>query len=386
MSTKSVFLIAVCLNFASVLADDEHASTAINFNEESFGEKVANKPHFVMFFAPWCGHCKRLAPTWEDLSVKYNEKDEDEQDVLIGKVDCTIETALCSAQEVTGYPTLKFFKSGVDSGVKHRGQRDLHNLVKFINEQMGYEQPEEPEIVPEDPVVDTGLYVLNDKSYTKHVSSGDHFIKFYAPWCGHCQKLAPAWAELAKAYEEDKKVKIGKLDCTQAQTVCQDNQVRGYPTLHYIRDGKIVETYKGGRDLESMKDFVKTMSGNAGAEPKAVKSDVAILNKDSFDDQIKEGVTFVKFFAPWCGHCKRLAPTWEELATKFAENNGVTIAKVDCTADDNTNKDLCNSQGVNGFPTLNIYKNGEKIEEFNGKRTIEDLEAFVNKQDRKSVV
>lgn len=47
---------------------------------------------------------------------------------------------------------------------------------------MGYEQPEEPEVVPEDAVVDTGLYVLNDKSFAKHVASGDHFIKFYAPW------------------------------------------------------------------------------------------------------------------------------------------------------------------------------------------------------------
>lgn len=123
-----------------------------------------------------CGHCKRLAPTWEDLSVKYNEKFESEQDVLIGKVDCTIETALCSSQDVTGYPTLKFFKSGPDSGVKYRGQRDLQSLVKFINEQMGYEQPEEPPVVPEDAVVDTGLYVLSEKSFTKHVSSGDHFI------------------------------------------------------------------------------------------------------------------------------------------------------------------------------------------------------------------
>jgi len=376
-TTIKVFLLAICLSAQSVFADDDHASTAINFNEESFAEKVANKPHFVMFFAPWCGHCKRLAPTWEDLSVKYNEKDEDEQDVLIGKVDCTIETALCSAQEVTGYPTLKFFKSGVDSGVKYRGQRDFNSLIKFINEQMGYEQPEEPEVVPEDAVVDTGLYVLNDKSFAKHVASGDHFIKFYAPWCGHCQKLAPAWQSLAKSYEGDDKVKIGKLDCTQAQSVCQENQVRGYPTLHYMRDGKIVETYKGGRDLESLKDFVKSMTGSAGA--KEVKSDVAMLNKDNFEEKVKEGVAFVKFFAPWCGHCKRLAPTWEALATKFEGKSGVTIAKVDCTADDNSNKDLCNAQGVNGFPTLNIYKNGEKIEEFNGRRELSDLEDFVNK-------
>ena len=58
-----------------------------------------------------------------------------------------------------------------------------------------------------------------------------------------------------------------------------------------------------------------------------------------------QGVTFVKFFAPWCGHCKRLAPTWVQLADKYASTEGVTIAKVDCTSNDNKNKELCNAQG-----------------------------------------
>lgn len=381
-----IWIILVIVAFLGASADD-HAEASINFKEDTFAEQVAKKPHFVMFFAPWCGHCKRLAPTWQDLSVKYNEKEAEDQDVLIGKVDCTVETALCSSQDVTGYPTLKFFKTGTDSGVKYRGQRDLDSLVKFINQQMGLEQAEDAEkdadkkAESEEAIVDNGLWVLSEKSFTKHVESGHHFIKFYAPWCGHCQKLAPAWADLAKAHE-DSPVKVAKLDCTQAQSICKDNQVRGYPTLHFIKDGKIVETYKGGRDLASLKDFVATMTDNAGeqaakAEEEVKSSDVAMIDKDSFEQTVKEGVVFVKFFAPWCGHCKRLAPIWEELATKLAGK--AKVGKVDCTEGNDRNRELCNAQGVTGFPTLNIYKNGEKIEEYKGKRTVEELEAFVNK-------
>merc|ERR1712066_953769 len=132
---------------------------------------------------------------------------------------------------------------------------------------------------------------------------------------------------------------------------------------------------------------VNTEKGEAGKdaaedgkvpEPKA-PSPVVKLDKENFDAETKSGVAFVKFFAPWCGHCKRLAPTWEELALLFSTHPGVKIAKVDCTADENSNKELCNAQGVNGFPTLNIYKDGEKIEEYNGKRAMDDLESFVKK-------
>ncbi|CAL4068532.1 unnamed protein product, partial [Meganyctiphanes norvegica] len=95
MKCLSVLILAL----AAVARADEDATA---FDADTFEEAVANKPHFVMFFAPWCGHCKRLHPTWNDLGKKYNTE---ESTTAIGKVDCTQHTALCSSQDVTGYPT-----------------------------------------------------------------------------------------------------------------------------------------------------------------------------------------------------------------------------------------------------------------------------------------
>jgi len=387
-TTMLVHLLLVCF-LGQCLAGADEAVTATNLDENNFKDLVGGSPHFVMFFAPWCGHCKRLAPTWEEMAAKHN-KDVDSE-VTIAKVDCTVATALCSAQDVTGYPTLKFFKNGAekDDGVKYRGNRDAAALEKFIAEKLGNEIPDEKPATPEsgEPVVENGLYILGSASFSAVVGKGDTFIKFYAPWCGHCQKLAPAWDELAKSYEKDEQVKIAKVDCTQHQAVCQEHEIRGYPTLAYFRNGNKMETYKGARTLAELKDFVNTEKGEAGKdaaedgkvpEPKAA-SPVIKLDKDNFEAETKSGVAFVKFFAPWCGHCKRLAPTWEELAKKFGDNEDVVIGHVDCTAADNINRPLCDAQGVNGFPTLHIYKDGVKAEEYNGKRDLAELAKFVEK-------
>jgi len=379
--------VLVCI--AGLTKAEEEAASALTLDEKNFASQVGGSPHFVMFYAPWCGHCKRLAPTWEELAAKH-AKDVDSE-VTIAKVDCTVSTALCSAQDVTGYPTLKFFKSGAEKedGVKYRGNRDAASLEKFIAEKLGNEVPEEKPASEEsaEAAVENGLSILTAASFEGVVSKGDTFIKFYAPWCGHCQKLAPTWDELAKVFEKDEQVKIAKIDCTQHQAPCQEHEVRGYPTLHYFRAGSKVETYKGARTLAELKDFVNTAKGEAskggsddGKVPdlKPVPA-VVVLDKDNFAEKTKTGVVFVKFFAPWCGHCKRLAPTWEDLAKKYKDNAGVTIGHVDCTAAENANRALCDSNGVNGFPTLNIYKDGEKAEEYSGKRDLDSLSAFVEK-------
>lgn len=90
---------------------------------------------------------------------------------------------------------------------------------------------------------------------------------------------------------------------------------------------------------------------------------MVILNKDKFDDFIKNGVTLVEFYAPWCGHCKSLAPEFKK-AAETLESSGIKLGVVDATAE----KDLGDKYEVKGFPTLFVFKNGEKTE-YQGGRT-----------------
>ena len=58
---------------------------------------------------------------------------------------------------------------------------------------------------------ENGLWELEGCQFEDHINSGDAFIKFYAPWCGHCKRLAPVWDQLAESYKDNDKVKITKV-------------------------------------------------------------------------------------------------------------------------------------------------------------------------------
>lgn len=89
------------------------------------------------------------------------------------------------------------------------------------------------------------------------VASGKNaFVKFYAPWCGHCKKLKPDWDRLGNAHDADSHVLIGDVDCTSdvGKPLCERHNVRGFPTLKHIY-GTMVDDYKGGRIFEEIRDY-----------------------------------------------------------------------------------------------------------------------------------
>lgn len=104
-------------------------------------------------------------------------------------------------------------------------------------------------------------------------------------------------------------------------------------------------------------------------------SDVLDLGDSDFDSTVSQHDTMlIEFFAPWCGHCQKLAPQYETAATKL--KGIVPLAKVDCT----TNSGTCGRFGVNGYPTLKIFRNGEDSAAYDGPRSADGIVSFMKKQ------
>ena len=96
-------------------------------------------------------------------------------------------------------------------------------------------------------------YVLVGKTFSEVIKDKDVLVKFYAPWCGHCKKLAPIWDELASTMKDDDVV-IAKYDATENEH--EKVSIKGYPTIKFYKNGNPID-YSGSRDLDSLVSFVR---------------------------------------------------------------------------------------------------------------------------------
>ncbi|OXB71589.1 UNVERIFIED_CONTAM: hypothetical protein H355_013976 [Colinus virginianus] len=110
-------------------------------------------------------------------------------------------------------------------------------------------------------------------------------------------------------------------------------------------------------------------------EPEAAekKSHVVTLTDATFDDALKNSDVLVKFYAPWCGHCKRMAPEYEKAAALMTEKGSkVVFAEVDAT----TETAVADKQAIREYPTVKLYHN-QRPENYAGDRTAEDIVEWV---------
>ncbi|KAL9244557.1 hypothetical protein vseg_018326 [Gypsophila vaccaria] len=106
------------------------------------------------------------------------------------------------------------------------------------------------------------VVVLKERNFTDVVENNKYvLVEFYAPWCGHCQSLAPEYAAAATQLKEDGvDVVLAKIDATEENEVAHQYDVQGFPTLYFFVDGDH-KPYTGQRTKEAIVTWIKKKTG-----------------------------------------------------------------------------------------------------------------------------
>ena len=256
------------------------------------------------------------------------------------------------------------------------------------------EKPEAKEEVLGLPVADDSgqdsageaLVVLDGSSWATVLQNpGFTFVKFFAPWCGHCREMQHDWEDVAEHFKENPvpgvSLTVAEVDCTAgmdgSMSICMQESVHGYPTVRLYKDGDLVEEYHFARTFDRMKEFIEEkLFDLSSVEPNSIGVyNLDDLSFQKFLDSQGSSATLVFYHVSWCGHCKELRPVWDDLAIDFLmeESEDIKFAEVNCMEA----LDVCTEEGVEGFPQIYMYKDGVMEDIFQGDRTVEELTNFV---------
>jgi len=450
------------------------AEDVVDLGDANFDGELENmETALVMFYAPWCGHCKRMKPEFEKAAGNLLKND---PPVSFVKVDCTeAGKDTCGRFEVRGYPTLKIFRNGEMSS-DYNGPREAAGIEKFMKAQVGpasraladvaaaEKELAKPEVV---------VYCLGEEA---------------SDLCKTFQKVAAKLREtvaFAHSDSEDVAKAVGQdlgsvvlVRPKHLQSKLEPSQVvySGSATDKTALEAFINENYHGlagHRTTDNAKDFagavmVAYYAVDYTKNPKGTnywrnrvakvckeftEVKCAVSNKDDFQHELSEygfdyvsgdapvvagkdaaGLKFkmeeefsvdnfkafltkvqagelepylksealpdnsgsgvkvavaknfdelvtksskdvlVEFYAPWCGHCKKLEPVYAELGDKMADEE-VEIVKMDATAND-----VPPQFNVRGFPTLFwLPKDSKKPVSYEGGRELDNFVEYIAK-------
>ncbi|KAK6619580.1 hypothetical protein RUM43_012337 [Polyplax serrata] len=218
---------------------------------------------------------------------------------------------------------------------------------------------------------------LTQSNFDKLVLGSDNIwlVEFFAPWCGHCQNLAPKYDKAASALRGV--VKVGAVNCDVEKELSRRFGITGFPQIKIFgADKNKPQQYNGDRTakaivlgaLDAVKDKVM-MALSGGSRT----SDVVELGDNNFASRVYNSKDYwlIEFYSPGCGHCQRLAPEWAKAATEL--KGKVKVAAVDATV----HHQVSNEFNIRAFPTMFWLEPGSRSRrdayEYDGGRTASDI-------------
>jgi len=256
-------------------------------------DEIAPRHHLMLmeWFAPWCHHCKSFAPIYRKVSIPLRR-----YGVTLAKMDGTdpASNELKQRFNIDSYPTIKLMWWGeVDERLSYaismiRGEKDVLSFMKEVKDGTEPDMPDDPDLPPpmvrkkgdhvpvlkrkpakpstKEPADSKVVTLSGEDEFTRVLGrSRVALVEFYAPWCGHCKKLAPEYTKAAAALIDDR-VLVAKVDATDDanKAVKAKFGISSFPTLKIFLNGEYSEDYDGGR---TEKDIVKTMRSKKSGAP-----------------------------------------------------------------------------------------------------------------------
>uniref|UniRef100_A0A8I4A0Z5 protein disulfide-isomerase n=1 Tax=Callithrix jacchus TaxID=9483 RepID=A0A8I4A0Z5_CALJA len=386
--------------------------------------------------APWCGHCKALAPEYAKAAGKLKAEG---SEIRLAKVDATEESDLAQQYGVRGYPTIKFFRNGDTASPKeYTAGREADDIVNWLKKRTGPAATTLPDgaaaesLVESSEVAVIGFFKDVESDAAKQflqaaeaiddvpfgiTSNSDVFSKYQLDKDGVVlfKKTAPKifggeikthillflpksvsdydgkLSNFKKAAEGFK----GKIlfifidsDHTDNQRILEFFGLKKEecPAVRLITLEEEMTKYKPESDeltAERITEFchrflegkIKPHLMSQELPEDWDKQPVKVLVGKNFEEVAfneKKNV-FVEFYAPWCGHCKQLAPIWDKLGETYKDHENIVIAKMDSTANE------VEAVKVHSFPTLKFFPASadRTVIDYNGERTLDGFKKFL---------
>ncbi|KAA0715574.1 Protein disulfide-isomerase A5 [Triplophysa tibetana] len=205
----------------------ESGSAVFHLTDDTFDTFLEEHPSaLVMFYAPWCGHCKKMKPEYDE-AAEFLNKDPDSPGVLAA-VDTTIHKSVGERFKISGFPTVKYFEAAEDKYTLPQ----LRSKDKIIEWLQNPQAPPPPEKSWEE--TPSGVSHLAAEDFREILKKKKHALIAYAA-----------------------------VDCTKGQNheLCKQEGVEGYPTFNYYNYGKFSEKYNGERGEAGFTGFMKQLRG-----------------------------------------------------------------------------------------------------------------------------